>query len=324
MWNCRGLGNLVTEKELGEISQAKDPSVMFIAETWADEVRLKSIKHKLQFDHMFMVPRIHRGGGLVLYWKDTIKLNVETSSKNHIDCIIGKGSEDAWRFTGFYGEPITHKKFESWELLRQLNRQFGLPWLCCGDFNEILRGSEKMGGSNRSHAQMQLFRDTIDECGFLDMGYKGHPFTWKKFFRDGRTIAERLDRCLANNEWLVRFGGSMVHHLTCSTSDHSPLWILPENLVVTNSEKPFRFEEMWLAEKGCTDTVKAEWGKCRNNTNNPSGIVGKIENCGKALTKWSRNCFGSVRKELKHKQKLLAQAELEALTTGVNFRARML
>ena len=67
------------EKELGEISRAKDPSVMFIAETWADEERLKSIKHRLQFDHMFMVPRIHRGGGLVLYWKDSIKLNVETS-----------------------------------------------------------------------------------------------------------------------------------------------------------------------------------------------------------------------------------------------------
>lgn len=104
------------------------------------------------------------------------------------------------RFTGFYGEPITHKRFESWDLLRRLNRQFGLPWLCSGDFNEILRGSEKIGGSNRSHTQMQLFRDTIDECGFLDMGYKGHPFTWKKFFSDGRTIVERLDRCLANNE----------------------------------------------------------------------------------------------------------------------------
>ena len=148
VWNCRGLGNLATEKELGEINRAKDPSVMFIAETWADEARLKSLKHRLQFDRMFMVPRIHRGGGLVLFWRDSIKLNVKTSSKNHIDCIIGEGSDEAWRFTGFYGEPITHKRFESWDLLRQLNRQFGLPWLCSGDFNEILRGSEKLGGSN--------------------------------------------------------------------------------------------------------------------------------------------------------------------------------
>ena len=91
-----------------------------------------------------------------------------------------------------------------------------------------------------------------------------------------------------------------MHHLNCSTSDHSPLWILPENLVVANLDKPFRFKEMWLAEKGCLETVKVEWGTYRNN-NSDSGIVGKIEDCGKALTQWSRRNFGSIRKELKHK-----------------------
>ena len=61
---------------------------------------------------MFFVTWIHRPrgggvGGLVLYWKETMILKVETTSKNHIDCIIGKGSEGAWRFVGFYGEPNT-------------------------------------------------------------------------------------------------------------------------------------------------------------------------------------------------------------------------
>ena len=156
------------------------------------------------------------------------------------------------------------------------------------------------------------------------MGYKGHPFTWKKIFSDGWTIGKRLDRCLANNEWMIHFRGSTMHLLTYNTSDHSPLWILPENLVMVTSNKPFCFEEMWLAKKGCFDTVKAEWGKCKNNNNSPSGIVRKIEDCGKALTQWSRNSFGSISRELKYKQKLLAQAELEVLTIGVNFRAWML
>ena len=48
----------------------------------------------------------------------------------------------------------------------------------------------------------------------------------------------------------------------------------------------------------------------------------KIENCGKALKRWSSKNFGSIGKELKLKQKLLAQVELEALTTRINFRAR--
>ena len=81
------------EKELGDLIQA----------------RLKTIKHKLNFDDMFFVPRIHRGRGLVLYSKESMGLRMETSSKNHINCVIKGGSEGAWRFTGFYGEPTTHK-----------------------------------------------------------------------------------------------------------------------------------------------------------------------------------------------------------------------
>ena len=139
---------------------------------------------------------------------------------------------------------------------------------------------------------MQLFRDTMDLCGFIDLCFKGNPFTWKKHFKNRQTSWERLDRGLVNNEWLLRYGGMTMHHLTCSTSGHCPLLIEPEMMEPTNPKKPFRFEEMWLAKKGCSNTVKQVW----SGTN-----------------------FGSVRKVLKLKQKLLAQAELEALTTGFNF-----
>ena len=63
MWNCHGLGNQVIERELGDYTQAKDPSVMFIAETWTNEARLKIVKCRLKFYHMFSVLRINRGGG---------------------------------------------------------------------------------------------------------------------------------------------------------------------------------------------------------------------------------------------------------------------
>jgi len=95
--------------------------------------------------------------------------------------------------------------------------------LCAGDFNEILGSSEKLGGSNRNQAQMQLFRDVVDECGFIDLGFSGHRFTWQKHFTAGQSIWERLDRALATNDWLLRFAGTKVQHLTADSSDHSPL-----------------------------------------------------------------------------------------------------
>ena len=68
VWNYRRLGNLCTGKELGELVWAKDSSVMFIAETWANEARLKQIKKDICFDGLFFVPRVNRGGGLAMLW----------------------------------------------------------------------------------------------------------------------------------------------------------------------------------------------------------------------------------------------------------------
>ena len=65
--------------------QAKDPSVVFIVKTWANEARLKKAKRKIDFEHMFSVPRINCGVDLVLIWKDSIMLDIETYSKYHID-----------------------------------------------------------------------------------------------------------------------------------------------------------------------------------------------------------------------------------------------
>ena len=45
---------------------------MFLAETWAEEARLKELQRNLNFENMFFVPRNNRGGGLVLYWRNTI------------------------------------------------------------------------------------------------------------------------------------------------------------------------------------------------------------------------------------------------------------
>ena len=100
---------------------------------------------------MFVVPREIKGGGLVLFWKESIAVTVEGFDKNHIDVIINKNTEQEWQFTGFYGEPKTQRRIESWNLLRRLERKFQIPWLCVGDFNELLRSEKKLGGNRRSH-----------------------------------------------------------------------------------------------------------------------------------------------------------------------------
>ncbi|XP_050259116.1 uncharacterized protein LOC126704130 [Quercus robur] len=303
VWNCHGLRNLRTGKELEVLIRAKDPSVLFLAETWADEARLKEIQRNIKFDNLFYVDRNPRGGGgLALYWKNSFDVHVDSFSKYHIDSIINKGSDEAWRFTGFYGEPATHKRIEAWNKLRLLNNKHELPWLCAGDFNEIARHSEKLGGNNRSQAQMQLFRDVIDECGFLDLGYVGEQFTWRKHFADGHSLWERLDRGLSNHDWFMKFSGTKIHHLHSDSFDHSPLWITLDGLDIPTFSKPFRFEEMWLSDRGCSDIVEAVW-LSREDKAAHDHVIRKIDKCGKELRIWNRNCFGNVRMVLSHKER---------------------
>lgn len=67
---------------------------MFLAKTWADEPKLKKIKRDFDFSNMLFVDWNNQGGRLVLYWRNSLDLQIDTSSKNHIDAIVNKGKVD--------------------------------------------------------------------------------------------------------------------------------------------------------------------------------------------------------------------------------------
>ncbi|XP_075663998.1 uncharacterized protein LOC142633642 [Castanea sativa] len=128
-----------------------------------------------------------------------------------------------WHFTGFYGNPDTAKRPESWAKLKYLKGVSALPWMTIGDFNEITSASEKEGGSVRPRQQMANFNETINSCGLRDLGYNGPKFTWNYERADGVRIRERLDRALATTEWARLFPLAKLYHLSSPVSDHAPL-----------------------------------------------------------------------------------------------------
>ena len=52
---------------------------------------------------------------------------------------------------------------------------------------------------------MTKFRDVLDECGFLDFGFIGHPFIWCNNRLDTHKVWVWLDKALALSEWLRHF-----------------------------------------------------------------------------------------------------------------------
>ena len=131
----------------------------------------------------------------MLLWRQGVSVWVDSFSKFHIDALVNGGTNDVWRFIGFYGKPDTNARDEAWNMLHMLNSKPHLPWLCMGDYNEILFTKEKHGGRVRPHEQMQAFRDVLDTYGFVDLGFTGLDFTWQGN-RHGHVVWERLDTVL--------------------------------------------------------------------------------------------------------------------------------
>ena len=211
-WNYRGLGNPCTVQELARLVRAQDPTVVFLIETWQDEGPLERLRCYLHFDNKFVVKSRNKGGGLCLFWQGLVNARIQSFSESHIDVIINETLSDAWRLTGFYGAPETQRRDESWDLLRRLKAQSTLPWVCMGDFNEILKADEKFGRLGRSESQMQGFRNVVDDCGFMDLGFTGPRFMWTNN-RPRDMTWERLDRVLATTDWILLFPSVRVHHL---------------------------------------------------------------------------------------------------------------
>ena len=79
---------------------------------------------------------------------------------------------------GFYGQLDTNIRNEGWNILRMLGSKPKLPRCCFMDFNELLQVEDKQCGAPRAHNLMQDFRDVLDHCGFVDLGYSGLDFNW--------------------------------------------------------------------------------------------------------------------------------------------------
>ena len=133
-------------------------------------------------------------------WKSELTVEVKSWSKHHIDAVVFAENGSYWRCTWIYGHLEMCQKHHTWTLLKKLANLSSLPWLCFGDFNEILWPHEKIKGINREATMMQVVRDTIRNCSLVDLGCKVHPLTWSSRRYGLYLIEERLDHFLCNQE----------------------------------------------------------------------------------------------------------------------------
>jgi exonuclease III len=174
-WNCRGLGNSPAVHGLLKCQKSEEPDILFLSETKMDERRMETIRVKLGMSKMEVVDCVGKGGGIAVLWRRGIDLVLRSKSKYHIDMEVLETGGSWWRFSGVYGEAHSERKHKTWEMMEELRLQQpqGIPWLCAGDFNEVLFHHEKEGGVPRAQSCLDRFKASLERCELHDLGFIG-------------------------------------------------------------------------------------------------------------------------------------------------------
>lgn len=155
------------------------PNVVFLMETKQLEVRVQYIQRYLKFYNSYILNPTSFVGGLALFWNDLIYLDVLRSTPNlfHISCREGRGGK-LLSITFIHAPTNYQQHLLLWDDLRQIHASNGLPWLCVGDFNEILYPWEKMGKRPVNQFRMMSFRAVVNDCEFTELESHGCKYTW--------------------------------------------------------------------------------------------------------------------------------------------------
>jgi hypothetical protein len=297
------------------------PTLLFVMETKIGGKRVEKLANALGFGGCFAVDSEGLSGGIGLFWKEGIKVDLKGFSTNHIDVIVqAMGDDDVkpWRFTGFYGEPGRDKRHFSWTLLRRLANALSYPWLCMGDYNETLYGSEHFSTSDRPEGQMRVFRECLEECGLNDLGWSGLPYTWDNRQPGDSNVKARLDRALGNTELLADFSVARVQHVSMVESDHCAVLVRMQRKNKNRSQpgrRCFRYENVWQSHADYDTTVQRLWQE-NNVEGGLEGISNTLRNMQKGLDGWGAQTFGNFKQKLSQLRKQLDRLRLSSMGRG--------
>ncbi|KAF7143722.1 hypothetical protein RHSIM_Rhsim05G0192100 [Rhododendron simsii] len=135
--------------------------------------RLSSLK----FDSSSYVDPEGLSGGLALWWNNDLEIDVEFASRNLMHVIVTDKAIPACWATSFDMVALQ------------------------GDFNQVARVEDKIGGNLPSQNSLASFNDMLSECGLVDLEFKGPKFTWRNNRSGEDFIMERIDMAFANSEW---------------------------------------------------------------------------------------------------------------------------
>lgn len=104
----------------------------------------------------------------------------------------------------------------------------------------------------------------------------------------------RLDRVLTTEVWLDMFPMEKLYNVEGTTSDHSPILLVPQAISRVITPYRFKFENAWMVEPMCEVLVRDGW-----SSDSEASVTQKIKTCSNSLAIWGKEITGSFGKRIK-------------------------
>ena len=120
-WNCRGVANDPTVRDLVGLVRAANAKLIFLCETHQKANKVCRLRGRLGLGGFAGCDSQGLSGGLALFWCDQIHVEIKEIKERYINAYI-RLSDDAplWHLTCVYGEPRIENRHPLWIALQDL------------------------------------------------------------------------------------------------------------------------------------------------------------------------------------------------------------
>lgn len=290
LWNVRGLNNSTRKNEVKNFLKKNKINLLALMETKVRSINFEHINKIMGRDFKTITNACIVDGPDRIWvcwntnlWDVTIlKLHdqyIHTKAKN-------TGGLEIY-FTAVYGRPKPEEREILWSDLGSLKPSIKGPWIVGGDFNEVLRVSERVGSqAGPRWSRMEDFWAFLNQAELMELPHINGSTSWSNKRVGNDRVLSKIDRILINREWLMLWPQVKVCYHPCGTSDHDPMTI--NLLKITKAKKPFRFTNSWLKKEGLRTLVMKAWEfEVRGNA--MYKFTKKLNNVKRILKRWSRS-----------------------------------
>ena len=287
VWNCRGALKPSFQKHVGKLVRTQNPTILVIMETHVGGGRAKAIIDRLPFDGSVHTETIGFTGGLWMLWdSDRVDVTPLADTEQEIHATVKvRNSNSSWLLTAVYASPRTAERLILWNNLISTAELHNLPWVLAGDFNEPLSEDDKFGGRAMIVSRSLLFKECLDKCNMIDIGFSSPRFTWTNRRKFQALIQERIDGVFVNPSWCLLYSEARVVHLTRCHSDHCPILLEMQPRINMGRKRLFIFQTCWLSEPSFPPIVSQAW-------RDSPALGDAVQRFTQAVIRWNGSHFG--------------------------------